>query len=210
MKKFEELGLIITRHGECLANVEKRIVGHKESPLTEKGLLQAHETGQKLKQKKIDAIVSSPLSRALVTTQIVAEYTKPREILVLPELKPQSFGVLEGHTREEAVKAGLSEFLHKPETDKYTHYVPGGETAQQSMERILPVYQLLEKLAKEKSLNMLLILHNSVIRAIAGGVWQTKPEDWVSLTVPNCEVFKIVQEQPFVFQSIFLKALADS
>ena len=129
MKDNEKLGLMITRHGECLANVEKRIVGHKESPLTEKGLAQAHETGKKLKKIKIDTIVSSPLSRALLTAQIVAEYTKPQNILVIPELKPQSFGVLEGYTREEAVKAGLSEYLHKPETDKYTHYVPSGETA---------------------------------------------------------------------------------
>jgi len=210
MKKSGESGLIIARHGECLANVEKRIVGHKESPLTEKGLVQAHEIGQKLKQKKIDTIVSSPLSRALETAQIVAQYTESQEILIIPELKPQSFGVLEGHTREEAVEAGLSDFLHKPETDKYTHFVPNGETAQQSMERILPVYRLLEQLADDENLSMLLILHNSVIRAIAGGVWQTRPEDWVSLTVPNCEIFKIVQEQPFAFQSIFLKTMAES
>src|ERR1700722_10266368 len=67
--------LFLARHGETRANSEHRFSGRRDTPLTEKGLSQAHAVGEILKREvgmrpKL-AFVSSPLARARATMQIV-------------------------------------------------------------------------------------------------------------------------------------------
>ena len=46
--------LYITRHGETKWNREKRFQGWKNSPLTEKGVLDGKKLNEIVKEKKID------------------------------------------------------------------------------------------------------------------------------------------------------------
>lgn len=63
--------LYVSRHGETLANIEKRLAGSKsDSPLTEKGIMQAKELGQNLNSISFDVVYSSPLQRAVNTVNI--------------------------------------------------------------------------------------------------------------------------------------------
>ena len=64
-----------TRHGETVWNVENKICGMTDSPLTEKGRAQARELGEKLRTSglRIDEILYSPLSRAADTARAIAE-----------------------------------------------------------------------------------------------------------------------------------------
>ena len=62
------------RHGETQANVDQLIAGAElESPLTEKGRDQAKKAGQKLRDKYIEIIVSSPMERTQDTAKIIAK-----------------------------------------------------------------------------------------------------------------------------------------
>ena len=58
--------IYFARHGETVWNVENKICGMTDSPLTEKGRQQARELGRKVKESgvHIDEILYSPLSRA--------------------------------------------------------------------------------------------------------------------------------------------------
>ena len=69
--------IYFARHGETVWNVENKICGMTDSPLTEKGRQQARELGQKVKESgvQIDEILYSPLSRAADTAKAVAEAT---------------------------------------------------------------------------------------------------------------------------------------
>jgi alpha-ribazole phosphatase len=60
------------RHGESELNVAGLFAGHSETPLTAKGREQASQAGKQATQVTIDHIISSPLSRAHETAQIVA------------------------------------------------------------------------------------------------------------------------------------------
>ena len=51
--------LYLARHGETEWNVARTVIGQKDSPLTEKGILQAEETAETLRNVKFDAIFSS-------------------------------------------------------------------------------------------------------------------------------------------------------
>ena len=65
------------RHGETVWNVENKICGATDSPLTEKGHAQAIETAEKVKEMgiKADMILYSPLSRAKDTAAHISEIT---------------------------------------------------------------------------------------------------------------------------------------
>ena len=69
--------IYFARHGETVWNVENKICGMTDSPLTEKGRQQARELGRKVKESgvHIDEILYSPLSRAADTAKAVAEAT---------------------------------------------------------------------------------------------------------------------------------------
>jgi uncharacterized phosphatase len=72
--------------------------GATDTPLTDDGRAQAKKAGQAAKDLNIDLIVSSPLSRALETAQIVArEISYPvEEIITHNDLVERHFGKLEG------------------------------------------------------------------------------------------------------------------
>ena len=69
--------IYFARHGETVWNVENKICGMTDSPLTEKGRQQARELGRKVRKSgvRIDEILYSPLSRAADTAKAVAEAT---------------------------------------------------------------------------------------------------------------------------------------
>ena len=77
--------IILVRHGETPYNKVKRYQGWTDVPLNETGIRQAELLAQSLKDVPIDVFISSPLQRAYLTTQKVAElqgkeieYTDPR------------------------------------------------------------------------------------------------------------------------------------
>jgi broad specificity phosphatase PhoE len=83
------------RHGETDWNRLGLSQGNVDIPLNELGLAQAKEAAQRLRNRGITSIVASPLSRARVTAEIVAEALGV-EITIEPDLREVSWGVQEG------------------------------------------------------------------------------------------------------------------
>ena len=89
--------LYFVRHGESLWNLEDKICGATDAPLTEKGREQAVKTGKVIAESGIraDMILYSPLQRAADTARAISEITGiPAK--VEPRLIEQNFGVWEG------------------------------------------------------------------------------------------------------------------
>ncbi len=88
------------RHGESEANEKHIFAGQKEdSPLTNKGKLQARAEGEKINEMRltISKIISSPLIRARDTAKIVAEVIQyDHEILIDPRITEYDMGSLTG------------------------------------------------------------------------------------------------------------------
>ncbi len=83
------------RHGETDWNRQGLSQGNIDIPLNELGLAQAREAAVRLRNRGISSIVASPLSRARVTAEIVAE-ALGLEVTIEPELREVSWGVREG------------------------------------------------------------------------------------------------------------------
>ncbi len=65
--------MIFVRHGQSMGNLDGIYVGHTDSPLSEKGHLQAELTAEFLKDEKIDVFYSSDLIRAYETAVHIAK-----------------------------------------------------------------------------------------------------------------------------------------
>ncbi len=59
--------IYIVRHGQTDYNVKGKYAGRTDIPLNEKGIEQAHELHEILKEIKFDLVFSSPLQRTLKT-----------------------------------------------------------------------------------------------------------------------------------------------
>ncbi|HEY8482822.1 MAG TPA: bifunctional RNase H/acid phosphatase [Spirillospora sp.] len=116
---------ILLRHGETPMSVEKRFCGTSDVPLTANGRAQARAAALALKDRGLDAIVTSPLSRCRDTAAEIAAVTG-LEIRVEDGFREADFGAWEGLTFAEAGErwpAELKAWLADPEVAP-----PGGES----------------------------------------------------------------------------------
>lgn len=92
--------LYFVRHGQSVLNVQGKMAGSTETPLTDEGRRQATATGKQMKQDgiKVDFIVASPRSRAVETAQLIAKELgiDPASIHVNELFAEQHYGELEG------------------------------------------------------------------------------------------------------------------
>src|SRR6516164_1011706 len=94
--------ILLVRHGETEWNLERRIQGRFDSPLTERGVAQAHAIGR-LVGVMPDAtsarIVASPLGRARRTAEIIGDHLTARpELSTDDRLREISVGSWDGLT----------------------------------------------------------------------------------------------------------------
>lgn len=116
--------LYIVRHGQTQWNVERRIQGHGDSPLTELGIQQAKELGELLHDVHFDVVFSSDSLRAKRTAEMVV-LERELEVVTTELLRERAFGRYEGKQIENLKKFdeifdALSEeekFIHKSEKD---------------------------------------------------------------------------------------------
>lgn len=92
--------ILLLRHAETAWNRERRFQGWRDIPLSATGREQAESAARLLAATPLDAVWSSPLSRARETAQTIAA---PHRLAVRESeaFKEMSFGDWEGLTREE-------------------------------------------------------------------------------------------------------------
>ncbi len=169
-----------TRHGQTVWNVENKICGATDSPLTELGRKQARELGEKIRAEglHIDEILYSPLSRAKDTALLISEITgiTAREEVRLIE---QNFGKWESTPRD---GAGFKE-----DKKRFAISYDGGESMLKLCQRI---YNLLDDIKKEPDKVYLLVAHNGISRAIESYFHDMTNEEFAAFGIKNCEIRK--------------------
>ena len=91
------------RHGESTGNAENRLQGHSDFPLSETGRAQARALGERWQAEGLtfDAAITSPLSRARETAEIVAAALKIPVLELEPLWVERDMGKRSGLTMEE-------------------------------------------------------------------------------------------------------------
>ena len=116
-------GLI--RHAQTVWNLEKKIQGCSDSPLTPEGELQASHWGKILAQFSWNRILVSDTGRALATAEIIKAYLKI-PLTADPRLREQDWGVWVGKTVAQ-VKAEQALELAEQISAGWDFCPPGGE-----------------------------------------------------------------------------------
>ena len=170
-----------TRHGQTIWNVENKICGVSDVSLTEKGINQAKELGNKILDENIhiDEILYSPLVRAKETALYISEITgiPAKEE---PRLKEQAFGKYEGTPRNGAdFRVSKRNFI-----DSYD----GGETMLHLAQRI---YNLIDDIKNEPGDKVyLLVAHNGISRVVNSYFHDMSNEEYADFGIRNCEIRK--------------------
>lgn len=88
--------LILVRHGETNWNKTGKVQGgSSDIELNKTGLEQAKKTADRLKDEKIDFIISSPMKRAIQTAKEIAKLHN-KELIINNQFLERDFGKLEG------------------------------------------------------------------------------------------------------------------
>lgn len=165
------------RHGQTQWNLEDKVCGRTDLPLTELGLEQARLLAQRTKDLDLDIIISSPMLRARQTAAPTAAL-HGREILVDERLIEQDYGIYEGVSRfDEGFLANKRHFAFR---------YPGGESMMDVAHR---VYGLLEELReKYAGKNVLLVCHGGVCRVIRTYFEDMTNEEYFHYSEENANV----------------------
>jgi broad specificity phosphatase PhoE len=97
--------ILLVRHGETKWNLQRRYQGRSDSPLTARGVAQAHAIGRLLAAMpgaESGPVVASPLGRARRTAELIREHLGVRPELRLDDrLRELSLGGWDGLTFDE-------------------------------------------------------------------------------------------------------------
>lgn len=126
--------IILTRHGQTLWNIEGRVQGSLDSPLTEKGILQARALACRLKNQAIDHIYSSDSLRAIGTAEEIRRELGLEKLSTNPALREFAFGEWEGRMWQE-LRVAYPDIFKIWDSEPHLVTTPGGENMEIVLER---------------------------------------------------------------------------
>ncbi|MDJ0460227.1 histidine phosphatase family protein [Streptomyces sp. H27-C3] len=152
--------LLLVRHGETQWHAENRYAGVSDVPLTVKGLRQADELAAWAKQRGVDAVACSPVSRARLTAAPAAR-ALDLEPEVVEALREVDFGWGEGRTVAEMTAedpGAVRRFRADAESGAFPSSEPPSAAAARST-------AALRRLAEDHhGATVLVVAHNTLLR----------------------------------------------
>lgn len=155
--------LIITRHGQSIANAEKRFAGHSDFDLSDIGRKQAELAADYIaKNFKIDVIYSSDLLRAF-NTAVPSAKRLGLEVIPYKPLREIFAGEWEGRTTDDLAIEYEKDF-HVWKNDYASSRCTGGESTAEVYRRVTATVEEIAK--KHDGQTVMLSTHATVVRAI--------------------------------------------
>lgn len=190
------LNIYIARHGQNLDNLQGILNGHRDEPLTEKGIEQAHQLAEKIKETGVlfDVVYSSPLSRAFETAKIIsttAGLPQPQKEQLLIE---RDFGVMTGKKVAD-IEALCAPDIIKADPVIYFLSPEGAETFPDLMAR---GGKALDKIREQhQSGNVLIVAHGDIGKMIYAQYYNL---DWRTILTQfhfdNCDLLLLSENSP--------------
>lgn len=172
--------LYVVRHGETVWNVEHKVQGITDLPLTEKGINDAIELSKLIETLKIDVVISSPLKRARDTAKILVNSKLP--INTDDRIKERDWGFNEGANIDEVDKWDCWDVILNTKVQNI-------ECIQDFMYRVSSFLEDIKIRYKDK--NVLIVTHSAVSRVIHY-LLGTIPEDanLSRINIPNLRIIE--------------------
>ncbi|AFQ44526.1 histidine phosphatase family protein [Desulfosporosinus meridiei] len=197
--------IILTRHGQTLWNIEGRVQGSLDSPLTEKGILQARSLALRLKDEGINHIYTSDSLRAINTAEEIRKGIGLKKILSDPALREFSFGDWEGCIWQE-LRDRNPDIFKIWDSEPHLVTTPGGENMELVTDRAWNYLQQIIQIHQGQTVCLVthgLTLKLIVTKAMGFGIheWAKTPwqhntalnilevegDQWIPLVIGDCQ-----------------------
>lgn len=184
--------VLIIRHPETAANVQRRLIGTTDSPWTERGSAQARAVKSFVEEISPSQVWSSPSPRALKAAHAATPCTVP--LRVVEALREIDFGAAEGLTHVEAQQAGVrltylppasaSGGLDAAALDHDAEIAAGGERWSAFLARVAGVRDAL----RDASGTICVFTHGGTGRALLSSLLDLPPEAMWSFAFPPAAI----------------------
>jgi broad specificity phosphatase PhoE len=188
------LNIFVARHGQNEDNVNHVLNGHRDLPLTEIGVNQAHGLADGIEELNLtfDAVYCSPLSRASKTAEIVCATLGLGGPIILEELIERDFGTMTGKSIDDIERLCAPKIL---KADVITYFLEpvDGETFPQALER---AHVALDKVrAAHTSGSILLVTHGDIGKMLYAAYYEHEWEYMLThLHFGNCELLHLAED----------------
>ena len=185
----ETMEILLIRHGETQYNIEHRIYGHAQIPLTTRGQNQAVTLANRLKHTPISAIYSSDLVRAFDTAQSIARHHR-LDVCTDPRFREVHVGEWEHMTEADVASQYASEYAH---FSLYPGEAPykGGESFVEVQRRAWSALtSCIDNHQRDDTL--CIVCHAGTISAIVCAVLQLNINYHPRLRIDNCAITRLV------------------
>lgn len=181
----------LTRHGQTEWNSRGRMMGRADEDINELGRAQAARLAARMEKLRLDAVYTSPLTRALTTGAIIGKShgLTPRPVPGLIEI---NYGDWEGLYRKEVA-------LKWPELNKRMHdnpgglAFPGGETFDQLEVRVVGAFN--EVVNAEEGKDVLVVSHQGILKVLVAQLLDISYRDWNKFEVQNTSYTKLTVDK---------------
>jgi len=187
-------GIYIIRHGVTAWNLEGKLQGEADIPLSEKGTRQATTVANSLSDIALSRVYCSPLGRAVSTARMVIGDTG-YEPVIDERLSEVRFGEFSGKTWVQ-IRTEYPGFLEKREERKWDFRWPGGESYKDVFERVASFvsdYDL--KTGIDQELAIATVAHETVNKVLVGCLSGWSPEEIMDKGHPNSVIYKVKSNQ---------------
>ena len=177
--------LILIRHGQSVWNAENRFTGWTDVDLSDKGVKEAEEAGNELRNQVIDIIHTSDLIRAKRTAEIVIQANVSSKDTVTKSdwrLNERNYGALQGLNKAETAEEHGAEQV-RIWRRSFDVAPPEGESLEMTAKRTIPYFEeeILPDL--ESGVNVLVSAHGNSLRSIVMHIEGISPNDIVSFEI---------------------------
>lgn len=187
----------LTRHGQTEWNIEKRLQGRGNSPLTKSGIDRAAELRERIGELHIDAIYSSPIERALHTANIL-KGEKNIEVITNEGLMEMCFGDYEGRKTDEVMSENPEWNIDLIMHGDINLCAPNGETLGSVRDRVKNAMDNI--LEENKGKTILVVAHGITLKAL---MYYFKDEEVNSEVMGQATLTKIIVDEDNEFNIEF-------
>lgn len=163
--------LFLVRHGETDFNLKGIVQGRGvNAPLNETGISQAQALAQRFMAEKIDAIYSSPLTRAHQTAKCVADACSINDIPTDSGLEEMSWGIFEGQSYSDKMGDVFAEMKQRWHEGEHDFAVEDGESLTTVQNRGMASIERI--VSAEAGKRVLVVAHGRFLRILLASLLQ--------------------------------------
>ena len=158
--------LIIFRHGQSVWNLENKFTGWVDVELTEKGIQEAKNAGEKLKPFEFDLAYASDLKRAQNTLKLALDVAgKTVPTIYNKALNERMYGDLQGLDKTETAKKYGEEQV-KIWRRSFDIPPPNGESLKDTADRVIPYFKTEIEPQLKAGKSIVIAAHGNSLRAL--------------------------------------------